>query len=103
MSACIGSGYCCWKAPCVEAAAQGVEGGGPCPFLRWTAQRHACGLLLDAEPQEAQRLKRSLAVGAGCGSALNSWRREPLKDRTVRFNADNGFFQSSGNPSAEPA
>ena len=27
-------------------------------------------------------LKEQLAIGAGCCSPLNSWRREPLKDRT---------------------
>jgi len=81
---CIGSGYCCWKAPCHEAqrAHDGALTSGPCPELRWNGERHLCGLILDADAETAERLKRSLSVGAGCCSGLNSWRREPLKDRT---------------------
>lgn len=54
---------------------------GPCPELRWNGQRHLCGLVLDAGKQESERLKTSLAIGGGCCSPLNSWRREELVDR----------------------
>jgi hypothetical protein len=80
---CVGSGYCCAKAPCVAAMREHPELlGGPCPELEWNGERHLCGLLMNATEEKAKWLKEQLAIGAGCCSPLNSWRREPLKDRT---------------------
>jgi hypothetical protein len=82
MSKCIGSGYCCWKAPCAEGQRVHNISSGKCPSLVWEKGRHWCGLVLNAEPAEAERLKKSLYIGEGCCSSLNSWRREELQDRT---------------------
>jgi len=82
---CIGSGYCCWKAPCGEAVKIHKDlTSGPCPELRWNGERHMCGLILDADDEEKKRLMASLSIGQGCCSSLNSWRREPLQDRTAK-------------------
>jgi hypothetical protein len=82
---CIGSGYCCHKAPCGIGVARHGLLPGPCRSLVWSAedQRHYCGEILNAAtPRERERLKEQLYVGEGCCSSLNSWRREPLQDRT---------------------
>jgi len=85
MAGCVGSGYCCWKAPCGEAMKvhPGLR-GGPCPELRWNGERHLCGLIVDAGQERSQQLMGSLAVGEGCCSPLNSWRRGALRDRTEK-------------------
>ena len=82
---CIGSGYCCWKAPCWLGLRVHGQISGPCPSLTWSPEdgRHYCGEVLKAtEPADRERLKAELYVGEGCCSSLNSWRREPLQDRT---------------------
>jgi len=46
-------------------------------------KRHLCQLVLGAATEEGRTyFKHALAIGAGCCSPLNSWRREPLQDRT---------------------
>ena len=81
-TSCVGSGFCCTKAICFEGQKKLGKAITPCPLLRWDGKRHKCGLLEDAEPAEAERLKESLAVGAGCCMPLfNDWRKV-LKDRT---------------------
>ena len=79
---CIGSGYCCWKAPCMLA--QRVHGpvSGPCPSLVFDKGRHWCGEVLKADEDDKLKIIDNLAIGAGCCSSLNSWRREPIRDRT---------------------
>ena len=80
---CIGSGYCCWKVPCGEALRVHPQlTSGPCPELKWNGERHLCGLVLRSGEKEAERLKSSLSIGDGCCSPLNTWRRDPLEDRT---------------------
>jgi len=80
MSNCIGSGYCCHKSLCFDGLAKHGNIQGPCPSLVWDeeAQRHWCGLVLDGEITG-----KSLYIGEGCCSSLNTWRVQPLKDRTV--------------------
>jgi hypothetical protein len=76
---CIGSGYCCHKAACSEGmAAHPDYKSGPCPSLRWAKNiaRHLCGLIVDADKEEADRLRKSIGVGEGCCSPLNSWRKD---------------------------
>ncbi len=76
---CVGSGYCCVKAQCmVSLALHGRK--DECPELDWNGQRHVCKLMLMPDPQGAN-VRRQLSAGAGCCSSLNSWRREPLRDR----------------------
>lgn len=84
---CIGSGYCCSKALCHVGLAVHGDRPGPCPSLVFRDGRHWCGVILEAEredPKSAAEIKTGLGVGRGCCSPLNSWRREPLKDRTVK-------------------
>ena len=78
-AACIGSGYCCKKTPCWESYRAIPElKEGPCPHLENDGERHWCGLITKASPQEAKRLRASLYVGAGCCSSLNDLRRDML-------------------------
>jgi len=46
-----------------------------CPALYWNGKRYCCAL---ADISKAAR--RSLQIGAGCTSSLNSW-REDVKER----------------------
>lgn len=79
-TACIGCGYCCWKSPCYVA----VRLHGPvskCPSLVWNGKRHICKLM-EIPGTLGENYRKELHTGAGCSSNLNSWRREPLQDRT---------------------
>lgn len=75
-SPCIGCGYCCTKSPCVVAFLHYGFNIDSCPALEWDGDRHWCQLA-----REVPGVAKKLATGAGCTSSLNSWRREPLKDR----------------------
>lgn len=82
---CIGSGYCCKKAPCAFAVARRypiehwLDGGKGCPDLREIDGRYWCGLYLDAAGPKKKLIKEELAIGAGCCSSMNSTRQEMLK------------------------
>jgi hypothetical protein len=76
--ACIGCGYCCWRAPC--SYGQTIYGfDTPCGGLVFRDGRHWCKAA-EGEPLIAA----GLAIGGGCCSSMNSWRREPLTDRTKK-------------------
>jgi len=76
---CMGSGYCCVKAQCQTSLA--IHGAQPlCPELGWNGTRHVCKLML-LPGAEGARYREAQYAGEGCSSSLNSWRREPLKDR----------------------
>jgi len=76
---CMGSGYCCVKAQCQTSLA--MHGSQPlCPELDWNGTRHVCKLML-LPGAEGARYREAQYAGEGCSSSLNSWRREPLKDR----------------------
>lgn len=78
---CKGCGYCCWKAKCWNALREHGYGDEVCPSLKWDGERHVCALMgLPGDEGEAYR--KDLFAGEGCCSPNNSWRREPLKDRT---------------------
>jgi hypothetical protein len=78
-SKCMGSGYCCVKAQCqVSLQKHGVQ--KLCPELDWNGSRHVCKLML-LPGNEGEFYRKGLYAGEGCSSSLNSWRREPLKDR----------------------
>jgi hypothetical protein len=82
---CIGCGYCCHKAPC--AIGQRLHGNtAPCPELHFAGGRHWCRWVIAQElkQDEAEGImaKRAIDVDGGCCSGLNSWRREPIVDRT---------------------
>ncbi len=81
---CIGCGFCCTKAKC--AAGQRLYGGADmCPALLWDdkAQRHVCDLM-QLPSGLGELYRKELYAGEGCCMNLNSWRREPLKDRTLK-------------------
>lgn len=74
---CIGSGFCCKTARCVEGAR--LHGPGDnCPSLVFSEGRYWCGAILEATEIEQKRLKASLHVGSGCCANLNSDRQEML-------------------------
>ena len=68
---CIGSGFCCKKAPCwVGLRVHGPV--APCPSLVFKDERYWCGEILKADGAEEQALMDDLSVGAGCCANLNS-------------------------------
>jgi len=79
---CVGCGYCCWKVRC--GVGIDLHGhGDKCPELMFKDGRHWCGVLLgNEEDLYTAWLRTELSVGEGCCSTMNSWRREPLQDRT---------------------
>lgn len=80
---CCGCGYCCITAPCGAFPVEDVQKWRGCPELEFDGERHWCGLVLRASDDIKETLYAGLAIGAGCCSGLNSWRREPIQDRTV--------------------
>jgi len=75
------------KAPCAiftEAMKKATQDGWPsgCPELAFEEGRHWCGVLKSMKTAKSRNLvKGVLSIGEGCCSGLNSWRREPIKDR----------------------
>jgi len=91
---CIGCGYCCVSATCVA----GVEKFGvskPCKGLKWDDEnkRHYC-ILCIGENQSSFFYRKHLHIGEGCCSNLNSWRREPLQDRTKTILSSGNLLES---------
>lgn len=74
--ACVGSGYCCKKSLCaIGMIKHGYAHPVPCPSLLFSKEddRYVCGEYVNAPtPEERERIKRELAIGAGCCSSLNS-------------------------------
>jgi hypothetical protein len=70
----VGSGYCCKKTPCWVAYATLGEVSAPCPALRFVEEKghHVCGIYEDAEGEAKEKIGKSLHIGAGCCSNLNS-------------------------------
>lgn len=85
---CIGCGYCCVKAPCV-ASVRLYKESRPCPALVWDedTKRHWCelGLLPGVLGEE---YRKELYMNQGCCMNLNSWRKDPLQDRTKTLPSD---------------
>ena len=71
---CVGCGYCCRKAPCMEALDHGHDYLGPCSYLTDHEDHWRCGLILQASEIERNRLWSALYIGEGCCSPLNSER-----------------------------
>lgn len=80
MADCVGCGYCCIKVPCFVA--QRLHGGGltECPHLEWNGKRYICNIVTGTSPI-TPRYKEELAIGAGCCSSLNDWRRNIIPRR----------------------
>lgn len=66
---CVGCGYCCLSAPCQSNWVQ----NGRCVKLIWdkTKERYLCQKAL-----EDKLFCEYMAIGAGCSSSLNTWRRD---------------------------
>jgi hypothetical protein len=82
---CVGSGYCCKKAPCPYGEAD--ETGG-CRFLvvwdqtETVTTRYRCGRYAEIVGQPGADLVP--AFGAGCCSSLNTDRRDILVELRAR-------------------
>ena len=79
---CVGCGYCCKKAPCVQALLidNGVQ--PPCPLLVLKDGRYWCQIVLD-EPPDSE-LRREMAIGAGCSSPMfNNDRENMIRYKSV--------------------
>ena len=80
---CVGCGYCCIKRWCFLAdhvfaflkAGRGSWDEPRCPALEWRLNRYYCRLALTPGPIGTV-IRLELAIGSGCSSGLNSWRRE---------------------------
>ena len=79
---CIGCGFCCTKAKCAAGARLYPTAKGVCPALKWNGTRHVCDLMEIPGALGAQ-YRKELYAGEGCCMNLNSWRTEPLQDRTL--------------------
>ncbi len=92
---CIGCGFCCVKTTCM-AGLENYDSSRPCKGLVWDdfETRHYCKLCR-GDNQPAYFYRKHLHVGAGCCAGLNSWRREPLQDRTKTIlDGASGLLQS---------
>ena len=76
---CVGSGYCCKKVVCWEGLRAFGSVAAPCPALRKTADRYVCGLYVDADGEEKERIASSLHIGAGCCSNMNTDHRDIVR------------------------
>ena len=79
---CVGCGFCCMQTPC-GACLRIYPGAKICPALKWNGKRHYCDLMTLPGNLGAE-YRKELYAGEGCCSNLNSWRREPLQDRTQK-------------------
>jgi hypothetical protein len=84
---CVGSGFCCKKAPCGYAAHNydvlkyWGEGKPGCPDLEWDAkeERYWCGMVRKIQdPSRKEFVMEDLAMGAGCCCSLFNSAREKI-------------------------
>ena len=79
---CVGCGYCCTKAPCAIAQRRyGYSWTSPCPELLADDGRFWCRIIANAKGQNKRDLMKELAIGIGCTSSLNTWRRQLIGNR----------------------
>lgn len=90
---CIGCGYCCTKAQCIISIHLYGK-SQKCPSLKWNGERHICNLMID-DTLLSRQYRKELGIGLGCCSSLNSWRNEPLKDRTEGVFGEDGSLMIS--------
>ena len=80
---CVGCGHCCLTAQC--AVSLRVHGQQDiCPSLSWNEKekRHECELVF-LPGILGEEFKKELYIGQGCCSSLNSWRKEPNRNRII--------------------
>ena len=72
---CIGCGYCCRKGPCGQPSTEWDN--GKCSSLVWVAETRQwrCARVLTANARDRALVTQHLAIGAGCCSPLNTYRR----------------------------
>jgi len=78
---CVGCGFCCTKALCNAALRLYSTNTPPCPALVWNGTRNICNLMT-LPGLLGENYRSELYAGEGCCCNLNSWRKEPLEDRT---------------------
>lgn len=95
---CIGCGFCCFKTKCGVAMRLWPD-ADHCPSLIWSEsdERHYCELML-INGKLGEGYREQLYAGAGCCSNLNSWRYEPLKDRTQKGRSKKALQDDLKNP-----
>lgn len=74
---CLGSGCCCKQSTCdVGARKHGAQ--APCPSLTYDegAQRYFCGEVLALEGDARVAMMKTIGVGTGCCSNMNSDRSD---------------------------
>lgn len=69
---CVGCGYCCIKVQCAPSFFKYGE-QKRCPALYWDGTCYRC--------KDIGEYGSYLAIGEGCCSPLNSWRRKPVELR----------------------
>ena len=90
MSACVGCGFECRRAPCGFSNYQMREDEltwdktKGCPYLRQVGIQWRCGMYLDAGPELRKTMEIEMGIGAGCSSSLFNTERE-LMIRRLRF------------------
>jgi hypothetical protein len=80
---CVGCGYCCSKGVCMSGVLHFETIQPPCPGLIWDeeARRHWCKLVLE----EIGNIKEAVAIGFGCASSSNSYRRRILANGKTKI------------------
>ena len=75
MKPCIGCGYCCSASPCPVARLRYSDPESPCPALTWSKdhKRYYCRIVLG--DLYGLSIHKTLAIGKGCNSPLNTWRK----------------------------
>lgn len=94
MKECVGCGYCCMKSPCMVCVCEYGLVVRECPALYWNGEMYRCRLI-----EEDAKYAAALAVGAGCCSSLNTWRR----DVRLREPSEAHGKEAANNASAMPS
>jgi hypothetical protein len=82
---CNGCGLCCYATTCALGRALFKTSAGPCPALRFDAERRSfCGVVADA-PSDTLRDAALVLIraGDGCDARFNGERRDPDFDRRI--------------------
>lgn len=81
---CVGSGYCCRKAPCGWSQHQMAEEGlkwdpaKGCPYLVLVGIQWRCGIFLKADAAKQAAMTEDMGIGFGCSSTIGNTARDQL-------------------------
>lgn len=84
---CVGCGYCCMQTKC-SAGLRLYPSAETCPALVWSVsdKRYWCKLMTPND-KVGEGYRDELYAGAGCCSALNTWRQD-VKERLPKLKRD---------------